>query len=82
MQDTIIILFQNMKTGLQDELEIPLGITASDLFAALNEIYGLGENDVASPNNYLKSENPISFLKGSKKLSEYGLRDGTIIIYS
>ena len=33
-------------------------------------------------NEDLKSENPIALLKGNKSLSEFGLRNGSIINYT
>lgn len=79
MKNLAIVIFRNLRTGLREDLEIPLDITADDLFMALNEAYHLTDERTKG---YLKSENPINFLKGSRKLSEYGLHDGTTILYS
>ena len=56
-------------------------ITANDLIIALNEAFHL-EMDVNNIFNcYLVAENPIAFLHGNKELSEFGIRNGTKIIF-
>jgi uncharacterized ubiquitin-like protein YukD len=63
-------------------LEIPTDITANDLVYALNSAYNLGI-DIADINNcYLKAENPITLLKGNRTLSEFGIRNGSLIFYT
>lgn len=79
--DTVIVEFVNVNNGVREELEIPLNITANDLIYALNSVYSLSLNNEDYFNYYLSSENPIAFLKGNKQLSEYGLRNGSKIIY-
>lgn len=78
MEKHAIVVFVNIKTGLQLDLELPLNITANELYSALNEVFHLNTDN----NGYLKSENPINFLKGNKTLGEYGIHDGTVILYS
>lgn len=78
---TVIVEFINVNRNFREELEIPLDITANDLIYALNSSYSLGLDNEDYFNYYLSSENPIAFLKGNKQLSEYGLRNGTKIIY-
>lgn len=82
MEDSAIVEFYNKKTNQVVELEIPLGITASDLALALNETYSLGMDTENVFSCYLVSENPIAFLRGNKMLSEYGIRNGSRIIYA
>lgn len=64
---------------MREDLEVPLNISVSDLLEALKSIYGLetGSDDMRSC--YLKSEDPIALLRGSRNLSEFGVRNGTII---
>lgn len=63
-----------------EDIVIPLDITALDLMIGLNDAYGLGY-DLLRLNEYsLKSENPICLLKGSRKLRDFGLRNGSRII--
>lgn len=79
--DSRVITFYNYNENYEMELEVPLNITANDLFYALNESLKL-EMDVEDVyNNYLVSENPIAFLKGNRTLEEFGIRNGTKIIY-
>jgi len=64
------------------DLEVPLFITANELVIALNTAYGLGIDTSDINNCYLKAENPIALLRGNKTLSEFGIRNGSMISYS
>ena len=81
MEEKAVVVFINQESKKQVDLEIPLEITANDLVLALNEAYGLGidTNDIF--NCYLVAENPIAFLIGNKTLKEFGIRNGSYIIY-
>ena len=81
MEENAVVVFINQESKKQVDLEIPLEITANDLVLALNEAYGLGidTNDIF--NCYLVAENPIAFLRGNKTLKEFGIRNGSYIIY-
>ena len=81
MGKTAIIDFKDLDNGLEVELEIPLDITANDLSLALNEAYNLRMDTENIFSCYLVAENPIAFLRGNKMLEEFGVRNGTIIIY-
>lgn len=61
------------------DIDIPTDITANELIIGLNAGYNLGLDVSDLSKCYLKTENPIAFLKGNKKLYEYGLRNGTVI---
>ena len=81
MNNKVIIQFINEGAKQNVELEIPINITANDLIIALNEAFNL-EMDVDNIFNcYLIAENPIAFLHENKELSEYGIRNGTKIIF-
>lgn len=81
MHDKAIVQFINSNTKQNIELEIPTNITANDLIIALNETFNL-EMDIDNIFGcYLIAENPIAFLHGNKELSEYGIRNGTKIIF-
>lgn len=81
MRDTAIVEFINYKDNSRTELEIPLDITANDLAFALNKTYSL-EMDIENVFNcYLVAENPIAFLRGNKALKEFGIRNGSLIIF-
>lgn len=76
------VIFKILKRNITVDIEIPLFITANELVIALNEAYDLGLDISDVKSLYLKSENPISFLKGNKKLWEYGITNGTVIYYT
>ena len=60
---------------------MPLSITANDLIYALNNAYELGLNSENVFEYYLCSEKPIAFLRGEKTLADFGLRNGSVIIF-
>lgn len=85
MKDKAIIMVEFSETnggGKKNntyDLEVPLNITAYDLFAALNEIFRLGR-DVTNKNScVMRAERPDKVLAGDQTLLEYGIRDGTVI---
>lgn len=83
MNEKAIVEFINKNDNRKTELEIPINITANDLIIALNKAFNLEmEMDIDNIFNcYLVAENPIAFLHGNKELSEYGIRNGTKIIF-
>lgn len=82
MKDNIIVQFENKRTGEECDLEIPLTITANELIYALNTGMHLGIHLEEVSQCYLTSENPIALLKGNQLLKDYGLHDGTKIIFT
>lgn len=82
MDNKAIVIFKIHKKNFETDLEIPLDISANELVLALNEAYGLGIDTSNIQNCYLKTENPIALLKGNKLLSEFGMRNGTVINYT
>lgn len=82
MEEKAIVIFKIHKRNFEADLEIPLDISANELVNALNTAFDLGIEVSDITNCYLKSENPIALLKGNKKLSEFGIRNGTIINYT
>ncbi len=79
--DKVIIEFYIQNQQKLVDLEVPLDISANDLFVSLNKAYNL-QVDVEDINNcYLVSENPIALLRGMKSLAEYGIRNGSKISY-
>lgn len=80
--NTIVIIFNNHLNNTSTDLEVPLDITANDLVIALNKAYNLGIDITNQKHCYLKAENPFVLLRGSKKLSDYGLHDGSIINFT
>ncbi len=82
MDNRAIVIFRMHKRNVEVDLDIPLDITTSDLVNALNTAYELGIDMSNVKNCYLKTENPIALLKGSKTLSEHGVRNGTVINFT
>lgn len=82
MENKAIVTFRILKRGEEHDLEIPLDITANDLVIALNQAYALGIDVTDIKECYLKAESPIALLKGNKALSEYGIMNGTVILYT
>lgn len=81
-KETAIIIFNIKKRNFTVDLEVPLNISANDLVNALNSAYELEIDTSDIKNCYLKSESPITLLKGNKTLAEFGLRNGSIINYT
>lgn len=81
MGDTVMVEFYNDMDNSRQEIEIPLDITAQELAMALNRAFLLGMDVENIFGCYLVAENPIAFLKGNKTLREFGIRNGSQIIY-
>lgn len=81
MENTAIVEFCKWDADEKTEIEIPLNITANDLVLALNEAFSLGMDTTDIFGCYLVSESPIAFLRGNKTLEEFGIRNGSVIIY-
>ena len=80
--DTAVVIFKITKRNVSVDLELPLSISANDLVTSLNSAYDLGIDTSNVQQCYLKAENPIALLKGNKLLSEFGVRNGSIIYYT
>lgn len=81
-KEKAIIVFNVIRRGLSQDLEVPLNITANELVTALNTAYSLEIDTSDMKNCYLKAENPIALLRGNKTLEEYGIHNGTIINFT
>lgn len=81
-KETAIIILNLVKQKASADLEVPLDITANELVVALNSAFNLGIDTSDIKKCYLKAENPITLLKGNKTLSEFGIRNGSIINYT
>ena len=82
MNEKAIVIFNIVNRIFQVDLEIPLNISANELVVALNTAYELGIDITDVKNCYLKAENPIALLKGNRLLSEFGVRNGTVIYFT
>lgn len=81
-KDSAVVIFNITKRNFTVDLEVPLIISANELVVALNTAYDLGIDTTDITNCYLKAENPIALLKGDKTLSEFGLRNGSVIYFT
>lgn len=81
-KETAIIIFNITKRSFCTDLEIPLHISVNELVSALNEAYELGIDTSNAKSCYLKAENPIALLRGDKTLSEFGVRNGTVVYFT
>ena len=77
--DKAIITLKIQNTNEEYELEIPTNITVKELCNALNRALRLEERNIDISNYYIKTFNPLSFIKGRDILKDYGIRNGTII---
>ncbi len=82
MENKAIVIFKIEKRNFEADLEVPLDISANDLVIALNSAYKLGIDVSDVKNCYLKAENPIALLKGNKLLSDFGVRNATVINFT
>lgn len=79
MQDKAIIQFIDLKRRIDVDLEVPLDITANEFIEALNQSYKLNINTNNMKECFLKCEDPILLIKGSRTLGDLGIRTGSII---
>lgn len=82
MGETATVIFTASKRNIHTDIEVPLEISANELVIALNEAYNLKIDTSSVKNCFLKAERPIALLRGDKSLGEFGVRNGTIIIFS
>ncbi len=81
MKDTAVVEFISMDTKYKRELEVPLDISADDMIEAISQAFQLPKVSQEGTEGYLIGENPIAFLHGRKTLREYGIHNGSILIY-
>lgn len=66
-------------TSISRDLEIPIDISVKEICAVLSKTLNLEENRINITGYYLKTENPICFLKGNDILKKFNVSDGTKI---
>lgn len=81
-KESAIIIFRDKHHGIEVDVETPLDITANEFVIAINSAYDLDIDITDIKQCYLKAENPIALLKGNRKLSDFGVRNGTIVYYT
>lgn len=80
-KESAIVIFKAENRNIEIDIETPLDITANEFVIGLTTAYELDIDLSDIKQCYLKAENPIALLKGNKLLSEFGVRNGTIIYY-
>lgn len=75
----VIVIFRCKQFEGGIDIEIPLGISANELIYGLNQGFNLRINMDNPEECFLRMENPIGFLRGDTLLSEYGIRNGSVI---
>lgn len=78
-KDTIIVRFRYANREI--DIDVPSSITAQEFIVAVNKAYNLGIDTTDVKSCHLQAENPIALIKGNKTLSEFGLRNGTIVYF-
>ena len=68
-----------VKSNRKVDIQVPTWISANELVIGLNDAYGLDIDTSDYSKCYLKAENPVAFLRGNKKLYEFGLRNGSVV---
>lgn len=81
MDDKVIVTFYMKRKNIKTDIEIPTNITAIELIKALNQAFELGIDVTDIKQCYLKMENPIALMRGNKIISDYDIRNGSIIYY-
>lgn len=81
MDDKVIVTFYMKRKNVKTDIEIPTNITAIELIKALNQAFELGIDVTDIKQCYLKMENPIALMRGNKIISDYDIRNGSIIYY-
>lgn len=76
----IVVTIRIFSRKREEDIEVPVDITANDFVVAVNEAYKLGIDTNNVQNCFLKTENPIALLKGNRTLEEFGMHNGSIII--
>lgn len=77
--DNVTIVFKAEGKNIKVDLEVPLDLSAIDFIESVNTAYGLEIDNIDKV--CLISENPIAKLSGDKTLRDFGIRQGSIIIF-
>ena len=76
-----VVVFTAPQQNISVDLDIPLDISAYELTLALNSVYQLGIDVSDMKKCYLKADNPITLLRGGQSLKDFGIRDGSVLIF-
>ena len=78
-RESITIVF--LVSGTEHMVIVPLDISVNELAIGLNEAYHVFHDRFDVTTCYLRAENPIALLHGSKTLRDYHLYNGTRISF-
>ncbi len=81
MGDKVIVTFINNKKNIKVDLEVPTDITTIELLKALNYAFDLEVDTSDIKQCFIKMENPIALMRGNRLVSEYKIRNGSVIYY-
>ncbi len=81
MENNAVIVFNMLSRNKKVNLDVPLDMTANELVLALNEAYDLRIDTSDIKNCFLRSENPIALLKGYRTLREFGIINGSEVLF-
>ncbi len=81
MENTVIMIFEDLSKNRSLDIEAPLNISANELIYGLNKGLHLGIDINNVRKCYLCTREPRILLRGDKTLEELGVRNGTIITY-
>ena len=76
-----IVNFIDEIRGQTHELEIPINISANTLIIALKRAYDLNLDENNTTECYMACEYPIALLKWNRTLADFGIRNGSSIIF-
>ncbi len=79
MKETAVCILKSGGSRAPTDLEVPLDLPADELIRALGEMFCQGPGSCGPGNGFVRCENPIALLHGSRTLREWGVRDGTIV---
>ncbi len=81
MSDKVIVTFCSNVKKIKVDLEVPTDITTVELLKALNFAFDLGVDTSDIKQCFLKMENPIALMRGNRVISDYKIRNGSVIYY-
>lgn len=67
------------KNGEVHEIEVSKDVLLKDFLEGIQSAYGLASDYSQAEHIFVRTENPIGFLKGNKPLAAYGLRTASRI---
>ncbi len=81
-EEKAVVILKILRSNGQIEekdLQVPLTITAYELFIGIVRAYHLAIDIEDTKKSYLRAERPIALLRGKKTLKEYNVMNGTVI---